>query len=170
MPMLMLKDVPQYECLLERSKRFPELEPSAVEAFLHLLRTSSEVFEAFGNFLDKFSISPGRFTVLMLLNRNPDKPINLAELADAAGVTRATMTGLIDTLERDGFVKRRADAADRRVLLVAFTAKGRSFLEKIVPEYYRRVSALMKHTTAADRRTLVQLMAKVQRGVPSVAF
>ncbi|OHE86107.1 MAG: hypothetical protein A3G75_05200 [Verrucomicrobia bacterium RIFCSPLOWO2_12_FULL_64_8] len=165
--MLMLKDVPQYECLLERSKRFPELDPSAVEAFLHLLRTSSDVFEAIGSFLEKYRISPGRFTVLMLLTRNPDKPINLAELAEAAGVTRATMTGLIDILERDGFVKRRPDAADRRVLLVAFTAKGRSFLGKIVPAYYRRVSGLMKHTTAADRRTLVQMMAKVQRGVPA---
>ena len=35
--MLLLKEVPQYECLLERAKRYPELDPSAMEAFLHLV-------------------------------------------------------------------------------------------------------------------------------------
>ena len=49
--MLLLKEVPQYECLLERSKRYPELDPSAMEAFLHLLRTSTEVIDGLGDLL-----------------------------------------------------------------------------------------------------------------------
>lgn len=168
MASLLLKNVPQYECLLEHSKRFPDLDPSAVEAFLHLLRTGTDVDEAFGRFLKRHDISPGRFTVLMLLTRHPPQPVNPGELADCAGVTPATMTGLIDTLERDGFVRRQPDASDRRMMLVALTAKGRSFLKKIVPQYYRRVSALMAHTSVANRKTLVNLMARIQRGVPAV--
>jgi DNA-binding MarR family transcriptional regulator len=168
MAMVMLKDVPQYECLLERSKRFPDLDPSAVEAFLHLLRTSTDVYEAFSRLMERNNISPGRFTVLMLLFRNTDKPANPADLADRSGVTRATMTGLVDTLERDGLVKREPDPTDRRMMLVGLTAKGREFIEKILPDYYRRVSALMAHTTQTDRKTLVALMAKVQQGIPAV--
>jgi DNA-binding MarR family transcriptional regulator len=87
---------------LERAKRYPELDPSAMEAFLHLLRTSTEIFEAFRALLARHKISQGRFTVLILLNRDPERPVNLADLAERSRVTRATMTGLIDTLERDG--------------------------------------------------------------------
>src|SRR4051812_37062790 len=120
MPLLLLKDLPRYECLLEGAKEFPELDPSACEAFLHVLRAGDEVFGVAERNLANHNISQGRFGVLMLLwgsaqrragagatttacNPSPRTP---AELADAAGVTRATMTGLVDTLERDGLVRR----------------------------------------------------------------
>jgi DNA-binding MarR family transcriptional regulator len=159
--MLLLKEVPQYECLLERAKRYPELDPSAMEAFLHLLRTSTAVFEAFRAMMARHELSQGRFTVLALLNRDPEKPVNLADLADRSGVTRATMTGLIDTLERNGLVKREPSSGDRRMLLVRLTKKGRTYLDKILPDYFRRVSALMLGLSDSDRKTLVLLMTKI---------
>lgn len=159
--MLLLKEVPQYECLLERSKRYPELDPSAMEAFLHLLRTSTEVIDALGDLLAGYQISQGRFVVLILLNRDPAKPVNPADLAERANVTRATMTGLIDTLERDGFVKREHVPDDRRMMLVRLTASGRRFLDRILPDYFRRITALMGQLTAAERKTLVVLMRKI---------
>src|SRR3954469_9914864 len=103
MPLLLLKDLPRYECLREGSKEFPGLDPSACEAFLHLLRTSDEVFGVSEAYLTENNISQGRFSVLMLLwnpagrrgdaaGRTPCSPgpRTPAELADAAGVTRAT--------------------------------------------------------------------------------
>src|SRR5882672_9413353 len=109
MPYLLLKDLPRYECLLEASKEFPDLDPSAAEAFLHLLRTGDEAFGVTDRNLSDHSISHGRFGVLMLLWRSTQPraakllgadecasgPRTPAELAEAAGVTRATMTGLI---------------------------------------------------------------------------
>jgi hypothetical protein len=44
MPLLLLKDIPQYECLLEASLEVPELDPSATEVFLNLLRAGDEAF------------------------------------------------------------------------------------------------------------------------------
>jgi len=166
--MLLLKEVPQYECLLERSKRYPELDPSAMEAFLHLLRTSSEVFEAFRTMLSKHELSQGRFTVLVLLNRDPKTPINLADLAERSRVTRATMTGLIDTLERDGLVKREHSADDRRMLLVRLTSSGRTYLDQILPDYFRRVTLVMSQLTPDERKMLVSLIGKVQQSLPAI--
>ena len=136
MPNLLLKDVPRYECLLEAAKEFPDLDPSAAEAFLHLLRTGDEVFAVGERNLTEHDISHGRFGVMMLLWRSsPPRgavgaadcfagPHTPAALADAAGVTRATMTGLIDTLERDGYVRRVPDPDDRRMLSVRLTPTG----------------------------------------------
>lgn len=169
MPMLLLKDLPKYECLLAHSRRYPDLDPSAVEAFLHLLRASTDVFEAFTQYFGtKYAISQGRFLVMMLLNRDPEKPCNPAELAERAGVARATMTGLIDTLERDELVTREMAHEDRRMMQVRLTTKGRNFLDRMLPDYYRRIAALMGGLTGTERKTLVALMGAIQRGIPAV--
>lgn len=166
--MLLLKEVPKYEGLLESSKRYPELDPSAMEAFLHLMRTSTELLETFDALHASHNISRGRFIVLMLLNRDADKPVNLADLADRASVTRATMTGLIDTLERDGFVRREHTLDDRRMMLVRLTAEGRGYFEKILPAYFRQVAGVMSQLTVADRKALVALMGKIQQSLPAI--
>ena len=170
--MLLLKEVPKYECLLERAKRYPELDPSAMEAFLHFLRTSTEILESIKAAHASHNFSDGRFGVMMLLNRDPGKPVNPADLADRADVTRATMTGLIDTLERDGFVKREHAPDDRRMMLVQLTTKGlmSPLTAEIIRQdldYFRRVAVLMSPLTAAERKTLVTLMGKIQQSLPA---
>ena len=67
MPLLMLKDLPRYDCLIRAAERCPTLQPSACDAFLNLLRTGDDVFAVVARFLSGHDISQGRFTVLMLL-------------------------------------------------------------------------------------------------------
>lgn len=173
MPMLLLRDLPRYECLLEGARRFPDLDPSACEVYLHLLRAGDEAFRSCGEPLEAHGISPGRFTVLMLLLRKRDEAagglLTPAELADRAGVTRATMTGLIDTLERDGFVRREPDPHDRRMTPVTLTTTGEAFLERVVPAYFQRMGAFVTHLEEHERRTLVTLLSKLVRGEESAA-
>lgn len=178
MPHLLLKDLPRYECLLEAAREFPDLDPTAAEAFLHLLRTGDEAFGVTDRHLAAHGISQGRFSVLMLLWRGGQPrlmsadgapadectgPRSPAELAEAAGVTRATMTGLVDTLERDGLVKREPDPDDRRMMSVVLTAKGEKFLHKLLPGHFKAITQLMNPLTVAERKTLVRLLGKVQQ-------
>lgn len=178
MPHLLLKDLPRYECLLEVAKEFPDLDPSAAEAFLHLLHTSDEISSVSDRSLTEQNISHGRFGVLMLLWRSnvrpsqqdlpvaatcsPAGPRTPAELADAAGVARATMTGLIDTLERDGFVKREPDPNDRRMMSVLLTPLGEKFMRDFLPGHFKSIAALMSPLSEAERKTLVRLLGKIQ--------
>ena len=90
-------------------------------------------------------------------------PRTPAELAEAAGVTRATMTGLIDTLERDGLVKREPDPNDRRMMSVVLTTKGEKFLHNFLPGHFKLISSLMATLTEAERKALVSLLVKVQQ-------
>ena len=174
MPHLLLKNLPRYECLLEASKEFPELDPSACEAFLHLLRAGDEAFLYTEQNLTEHGISPGRFGVLMLLWGDCNDPeanirgMTPAELADQSNVARATMTGLIDTLERDGFVKRGADKTDRRMLRVALTAKAEKFLERLLPGHFQRMAALMAPLGQSERKTLVKLLNKILKNTSTL--
>ncbi len=161
----MLKDLPRYECLLKAAERHPSLDPTAAEAFLHLLRTGDEVFAAKSRFLAGYHISQGRFTVLMLLNRCMNEPCTPAALADESLVTRATMTGLIDTLEKDGLVIREAAADDRRTILVRLTKQGEAFLKLMLPDYFQSVSAIIQPLSENERKHLVRLLQKIQNGL-----
>jgi DNA-binding MarR family transcriptional regulator len=175
MPFLMLKDLPRYECLLEAVRRYPELDPTACEAYLNLLRAGDEAYRKSETFFNSHGMTPGRFTVLMLLF---DKlagislPQTPAELAEKAGVARATITGLVDTLERDGLVTRRHDPGDRRMMLIHLTPKGQAALDAILPGYFRQMADQMEPLTEHERKTLVRLLSKVagrDQGAPAEA-
>jgi DNA-binding MarR family transcriptional regulator len=172
MSVLMLKDLPRFECLLKAREKYPSLDPTAGEVFLHLVRTGHDVFAAEGAFLAQHQISQGRFTVLMLLRRSDDHPDlqnTPASLAEGSGVTRATMTGLIDTLEKDGLAVREPDPADRRTIRVRLTNKGRKLLDGILPDYFRHVSSLIAPLSENERKQFVRLLRKIQQALPSGA-
>lgn len=60
--------------------------------------------------------------VLQCLGLYGDLPI--AAIGQRLGLPPSTMTGLVDRLEEQGYVKRRAHASDRRITLLALSRKG----------------------------------------------
>jgi DNA-binding MarR family transcriptional regulator len=167
MPFLLLKKLPRFEILMEASRLFPSLNPVACEVFLNLLRTGDLLFTAEAEYLAGYKISHGRFTVMMILLRRPEG-CGAAELAECAGVARATITGLLDILERDGRVHREPEPDDRRAVRVALTEKGRAEMQALLPGYFERVAKMMEPLSEMERKALVQLIQKIQRGFPGV--
>ncbi|HET6247397.1 MAG TPA: MarR family transcriptional regulator [Tepidisphaeraceae bacterium] len=166
--MLYLRDLPKYEAMQRRAQRYPDIEPASVVTYLVLLRVASDVLAAMETYLARHEMSQGRFTVLALLNRNPDDPMSPSDLATRAGVTRATMTGLLDGLERENLVKRQADKSDRRMLLVELTARGKKMLDEIFPDFYRRIAKLMGNLSEGEKKMLVELLNKITPGLPAM--
>jgi len=58
-----------------------------------------------------------------------EQPVPVCQLADAAAVAQPTATRMLGGLERDGVVRRRAAADDRRIALIELTDEGRSLVE-----------------------------------------
>lgn len=161
MPLLMLRDVPRYECIRAAAEEYRELDISATEACLHLLRTGDAVFRVINGHLHEHGISQGRFTVMMLLWGEEDRHPTPAELADRAMVTRATMTGLLDTMERDGLIERHHCKEDRRMQRVTLTKQGQAQLKRILPEHFRRMAELLIPLKPSERKSLLALLRKV---------
>ena len=160
--MLLLRDLPKYETLLAYAKRYRNVNPASVEAFLNLLRVASDVLDGTEDYFAEQGTSQGRFTVLCLLNRNPDVPLCPADLAQRAGVTRATMTGLLQGLEAEGFLKRTSSTDDKRMFFVELTPKARRYLDSILPDWFRRVGELMEALTDKERLTMLKSLEKVR--------
>jgi len=164
----MLKNLPRYECLIEASREFPDLDPSATEVFLHLLRAGDEAFRVVEAHLAQHEVTQGGFGVLMALWGNcqradseDEMPLTPAELADRTGVTRATITGLVDTLERAKLVSRTPHREDRRMMCIGLTKRGEKALAKIMPNHFRRMAWLMSDLSETERKTFVRLLTKL---------
>jgi DNA-binding MarR family transcriptional regulator len=97
----------------------------------------------------------------MLLRRRGDA-VSPAELAEAADVTRATVTGLLDFLEADGLVARTPRKDDKRMIDVRITRKGKDLLDRTLPDHYVRIGSLMGDLTRAEKKTIIDLMAKLR--------
>jgi DNA-binding MarR family transcriptional regulator len=162
----LLRDLPRYECLRQRSLRYPELDADAVEATLALMRVASDVLEAFGTHLERRGLSQSRFLALMLVERWSDagRAISPSQIAEALDVSRASVTGLLDGLEGDGFIERRAAGGDRRALSIHLTPLGRQYLGDLLPDHYARTAGLMAHLDEGERKQLVLLLSKVAQG------
>jgi DNA-binding MarR family transcriptional regulator len=159
--MLLLKDLPKYDTLQRFADRYAEMDVTAVQTFLTLLRVASDVIENLDACLARHDLLQGRWWVLILLMREENLSASPSTLADKAGVTRATMTGLLDSLERSELIERIPNPADRRMLNVKLTDKGQKRLDEVMPDYYARVAQVMRELSEKDRAMLIEMLQKV---------
>jgi DNA-binding MarR family transcriptional regulator len=87
------------------------------------------------------------------------------EFARAVGISRPTATGVVTTLEGRGFVRRRKDARDGRMVLVSLTAKGTRKIEQLFPRFNAEEAAVTAHLDAAQRDQLAGLLRSMYRAV-----
>jgi DNA-binding MarR family transcriptional regulator len=63
------------------------------------------------------------------------RPHRITELAATEGITQPAVTQLVNRLEQRGYVERRTDERDGRVVLVALADAGRAALDRVRAEY-----------------------------------
>ncbi|GAA0425267.1 MarR family transcriptional regulator [Acrocarpospora corrugata] len=73
-------------------------------------------------------LSTGALDLLVRLG-GAETGISIGELARAAGVSSRNVTGLVDTLERDGLARRVPDPEDRRSVRAEITPAGRAWID-----------------------------------------
>ena len=84
------------------------------------------------------------------------------EISEELGVSRATVTGLVDGLEGRRLVRRIRDASDRRMLRVALTPRAQVLLAELLPEHDRALRRIFAGLPAADQQQLVRLLGRLQ--------
>lgn len=163
--MLQLRDLPTPDVLQKFAQRYPQADISAISSFLHLLRVATDLSTALDDCLSRHGLLQGRWWVLILLMREETLVSTPSALADKAGVTRATMTGLIDGLERDGLVARIFDPQDRRRISVKLTQAGQDRLDAVMPDYYSRLRECMSGLNEQQRASLHQALDLISGGI-----
>ena len=70
-------------------------------------------------------------------------PIPAGQVSAEMHISTATMTSVLDTLERNGYIHRQPDPADRRRVLVDISPAAQALLDQVLPEVQQIVTATM---------------------------
>ncbi|MBX3131933.1 MAG: MarR family transcriptional regulator [Gemmatimonadaceae bacterium] len=126
----------------------------ALRLWLRLFTTTTMVERVVDSTLKReFGSSLPRFDLLSQLHRTPDG-LRMGALSERILVTNGNVTWLVAALEREGFVKRRPDVADRRATVVRLTAAGKRHFETMARRHEALIVSLFADLSATERRAL----------------
>ncbi len=143
----------------------PDANVLATEAAMNTLRTADLLFDQIGRLLRPLNVSAAGGLVLGILRDHG--AMAPSELGERLIVTRATVTGLLDSLERRGFVHRSANPADRRSLLVEITPAGLSVLHALRTLVHRNEMAWLGALSDDELRMYVDMLHRIQDSLSS---
>ncbi len=104
-----------------------------------------------------------RFDVMAALWRRRDG-VTMSELSRLLLVSNGNATTVVDRLEADGLVARRASETDRRIVQVALTAEGLKTFEALAASHEAEVARLFAGLSEADIDTLTEILKRTRPG------
>ena len=96
-----------------------------------------------------------------------EAPRRSGELAQRCALTPASVSELVDSLERDGFVRRSEDRNDRRVVVVDITSRGRREIERVGELMTAPVAKIIAGLSAEKRARLAAALGDLQEAFAS---
>jgi MarR family 2-MHQ and catechol resistance regulon transcriptional repressor len=107
----------------------------------------------------RHELSPGEFAILEVLYHKG--PLLLGEVQRKILASSGGVTYLVDRLEREGLVERRACPTDRRARYAALTSKGAAAMERIFPAHAAALERALSGLDAAEQEQAIELLRKL---------
>jgi len=135
----------------------------ATEAVMNTIRTADLLFDQIGRLLRPLGVSSAGGLVLGQLRDHG--AMSPSELGERLIVTRATVTGVVDSLERRGYVQRSPNPSDRRGIIVELTPSGRDVVAQVRTLIHHHERDWMSVLTDAELAAYISLMHRIQARV-----
>ncbi|RLB17149.1 MAG: MarR family transcriptional regulator [Deltaproteobacteria bacterium] len=88
--------------------------------------------------------------------------IFISTLAHKLALRKATLTGLLDRLERDGFTERRADPQDRRVMRIHLTPKAEKLRDELTQIYHENNHMFLSLLSKEEQEVFEQVVCNIE--------
>lgn len=161
--------LPRHQVFLDFVSHMSGVDTISVETYLFFLEVARKALAAQQAFFERYGLSEGKLVVLLLLRQAPHARLTPSALAEAAGVTRGTITGLLAGLERSGLVKRTQHPEDGRMFRMELTEAAFELFEQILPERITRIMEFMSSLSEEEQHHLRALLENMERGLPALS-
>lgn len=142
------------------AREFPSGDPSATECAQNLMLASSRFTEADTRAMRRHGLSPAA-RILLATVEGAGEPLPANVLAERLLVSGASITSLVDTLERRGLVRRVRPNHDRRLVLIEPTDAAQPVIDAYLAEVTALHAAEFSIFTADEREQLTNLLARL---------
>lgn len=140
---------------------YPAASATATECAMNLLLSADLLEKRIATLLQPFHLTPASGLVLSML-ADAASPLPPNEIADRLIISRATVTGLLDSLERRGYIRRRPHPSDRRMILVDITEDGRQTASAFRPIVHLQEKDWFGVLRETEQRQLLSLLHRLQ--------
>lgn len=139
------------------------MDHSSISTLISLLARRHRALAA--ELIEPLGLAPGQESLLMLLAE--EEPVSQAHVARTLGIEAATVTKMVERMERNGLVERTRSAHDRRIVLVSRTERARERHADLLAAWARLDRLTLEGLTADDSRRLSALLAMLLHNVDS---
>ena len=143
------------------SERYPGASSKATETAMNLVRTSDLLIKRIADLVQPFDLTPSSGLVLGIL-ADLEEPLPPNKIAERLIISRASVTSLIDSLERRGYVRRAPHATDRRLLLIELTDGGRQVAHDFRLLVHQHQKTWMAVLTEQEQDQLIDTLHRIQ--------
>ena len=92
-------------------------------------------------------------------------PMAAGAVGASMHITSGTMTGVLDTLERNGHIQRLTDPGDRRRVLVDVTPEAQAVLNQVLPEVVQSTTVVLDEFPVDELEALVGTLARIREAI-----
>lgn len=117
---------------------------------------SKSIFEAL---FSDFGIAPGQYGILKLISNNPNSIQK--DIAQLAGIDATSIVPVVDKFEKNGWIRRRRDKADRRQIVLSMSKAGQEFLKRLDRRIRSHEQTLTRDLCEKERHLLIRLLSKI---------
>jgi DNA-binding MarR family transcriptional regulator len=124
------------------------------------------VLDAMDVELSPLGITESKLDLLLLLtHHNGREPVTPSSLADRLGIRRASVTALLDWLEKRKWVAREQSEQDRRMIHVSITPEGRELVHQALPVFWSTCASLVSDMTPEEQKAAEHILNKLNERI-----
>jgi DNA-binding MarR family transcriptional regulator len=113
----------------------------------------------------ELNLQKGQYIYLTRICENPG--INLIDLTMLLKVDKTSTTKAIQKLEAEGYIERKKDVYDKRVVGLYPSKKGLKWYDDIIDEENRNISICLRDFSKEEKKVVTQLIIKMSNNIES---
>ncbi|NRQ54415.1 MarR family winged helix-turn-helix transcriptional regulator [Brevibacillus sp. HD1.4A] len=133
---------------------------------LLMLWLSDNVLDVIDEDLSGFGITESKLDLLLLLLLHEERElVTPSAIADRLGIRRASVTALLDWLEKRKWIAREQSAKDRRMIHVRITEEGVDLIDNVLPTFWATCASLLDDLDAEERKLFEKILVKLNGSI-----
>ncbi|NOZ14092.1 MAG: MarR family transcriptional regulator [Acidobacteria bacterium] len=158
----LMERIHRREQLRGDQSEMPKIDLEMAFRFIQAIHHFHRVPILMEQYFQKMGLSKARFLVMIqLFVQDEGEGIGISEICRAYGVSSATLTGVADTLEKEGLIRRQHSEQDRRKVNLQLTDEGWSFMRRFMPAHFSNVRKVMEQYSPEEQQMLATLLDKL---------
>jgi DNA-binding MarR family transcriptional regulator len=139
----------------------PDLDSSPLEVVGRVIVLAQHLERSVESALEKHNLSLGQFDILATLRRHGKKGgLTPTQLLESVVLSSGGMTARLDALAEAGYIYRKQSPADRRMVVIELTAKGRRVIDSATKTRFAEAKSSLPPLSATEMTTLTGLLRR----------